>query len=100
MSKYLEKLFANQIHFPKDHENFLYKLFCLVDSLKDKEEIRLSINGGYGKYRDCVKDEGLKGITLDIRWERDWQGYKTVAYHAVIKPKVILAQLDRYCVEG
>ena len=31
MSKYLENLLTNQIHFPKDHANFLYKLFSLVD---------------------------------------------------------------------
>ncbi len=100
MSNYIEKLHADKIHFSKAHANFLHKLFYLVDSLKDEEEIKVSINGGYGKYRDCVKEEDLKGITLDTRWERDRQGYETVSYHAVIKPKVVLAQLGRYFVKG
>ena len=97
MRNYLEKLHANQIHFPKANASFLYNLFYMADSLQDKEEIRMNIYGGYEKYRDCVKEEGLKGITFTIRWERDEEGYKEVAYHAVIKPKVLLAQLDRYC---
>ena len=39
MTSYLEKLQANQIHFPKTYERFLYNLFYLADSLKDEEEI-------------------------------------------------------------
>ena len=40
----------------------------------DEEEIRVNIYGGYEKYRDCVKEEGLKVITVDIRWEWIWNG--------------------------
>ena len=97
MTNYLEKLHANQIHFPKAHANFLYNLFYMAYSLKEEEEIRMNIYGGFAKYRDCVKDEGLKGITFTVRWEQDKQGFKEVAYHAVVKPKVLLAQLERYC---
>lgn len=97
MRNYLEKLHANQIHFPKAHESFLRNLFYTVASLKDEEEIRMNIYGGFEKYRDCVKDEGLKGITFTVQWERDAQGYTEVAYRAVIKPKVLLAQLEKYC---
>jgi hypothetical protein len=97
MSNYLEKLHKNQIHFPEAHANLLRNLFYMVASLKDEEEIRMNMYGGFEKYRDCVKDEGLKGVTFTIRWERDVQGYKKVAYRAVIKPKVVLAQLEKYC---
>ena len=97
MRNYLEKLHANQIHFPKVHANFLRNLFYMADSLKDEEEVRLNIYVGFEKYRDCVKEEGLKGITFTVQWERDAQGYKEVAYRAVIKPKVLLAQLEKYC---
>ena len=97
MRNYLEKLHANQIHFPKAHASFLYNLFNMANNLKDEEEIRMNIYGGFEKYRDCVEDEGLKGITLTVRWERDKWGFKEVAYRAVIKPKVLLAQLEKYC---
>ena len=98
MNSYLEKLHANQIHFPNAHENLMQNLFYLADRLKDEEEIRMNIYGGFEKYRNCVKDEGLRGITFAVQWERDVHGYKEVVYHAVIKPKVLLAQLERYCV--
>ena len=97
MSNYLEKLHANQIHFPKAHASFLRNLFYTVDSLQNEEEIRMNLYGGFDKYRDCVKEEGLKGITFTVQWAPDAQGYKEVAYHAVIKPKVLLAQLEKYC---
>ena len=98
MTNYLEKLHANQIYFPKAHASFLYNLFNMANNLKDEEEIRMNIYGGFAKYRDCVKDEGLKGITFAVQWERDVHGYKEIAYSAVIKPKVLLAQLEKYCV--
>lgn len=97
MNSYLEKLHANQIHFPKTYSQFLHNLFYLTDSLKDEEEIRLNIYNGFEKYRDCVKAEGLKGINLSVKWEQDAEGHKDVAYRAVIKPKVLLAQLEKYC---
>lgn len=97
MNSYLEKLRANQIHFPSAHENLLRNLYCLADRLKDEEEIRMNIYNGFEDYRDCVEDEGLKGITLSVKWEQDENGHKEVVYRAVIKPKVLLAQLDRYC---
>lgn len=50
-------------------------------------------------YRDCVEDEVLKGITLSVKWEQDRNGHKEVACRAVIKPKVLLAQLEKYCAE-
>ena len=97
MSNYLEKLYANQISFPRAYDSFLRNLFYMVECLKDDEEIRLNIYGGFEKYRECVKEESLKGITFTVQWEQDKQGYKVVAYHAVIKPKVLLAQLEKYC---
>ena len=97
MNSYLEKLHANQIHFSKAHENLLRNLFYLADRLKDEEEIRMNIYNGFGKYRDCVENEHLKGIALTVQWERDKHGYKEVTYKAVIKPRVLLAQLDKYC---
>lgn len=97
MTSYLEKLNTNQIHFPKTYARFLHNLFYLVDSLKDEEEIRLNIYNGFEKYRDCVKAEGLKGINLSAKWEQDAEGHKDVAYRAEIKPKVLLAQLEKYC---
>ena len=96
MNNYLEKLHANQIYFPKVYARFLHNLFYLVDGLKDEEEIRLNIYNGFEKYRDCVKAEGLKGINLSIKWEPNAEGHKDVAYHVVIKPKVLLAQLEKY----
>ena len=104
MNSYIENLHANQIHFPNAHENLLRNLFYLADRLKDEEEIRMNIYNGFENYRDCVEDEGLKGITLSVKWEHDRNGHKEVAYRAVInraviKPKVLLAQLDRYCDE-
>ena len=39
MTNYLEKLHANQIHFPETHANLLRNLFYMVASLKDEEEI-------------------------------------------------------------
>ncbi len=97
MSNYLAKLHANQIYFPKAYARFLHNLFYLVDSLKDEKEIRLNIYGGFEKFRDCVREEKLKGITLSFEWELDSEGYKVVAYHAVIDTKVLMAQLDKYC---
>ena len=97
MTSYLEKLHANQIHFPKNYARFLHNLFYMADSLKDEEEIRMNIYGGYEKYRDCVKEEKLNGIKLTSNWERDEEGFRVVAYHAVINTKVLLAQLDKYC---
>lgn len=97
MKSYLEKLHANQIRFPSTHENLMRNLFYLADGLKGEEEIRMNIYNGFENYRDCVEDEGLKGITLSVKWEQDEKGHKEVAYRAVIKPKVLLAQLDRYC---
>ena len=99
MNSYLEKLHANQIHFPSDHENLMRNLFYLADRLKDEEEIRMNIYNGFENYRDCVEDEGLKGITLSVKWGQDANRHKEVTYRAVIKPKVLLAQLDRYCAE-
>ena len=98
MSNYLTKLHANQICFPKANARFLHNLFYMVDSLKGEEEIRLNIDSGFEKFRDCVNEEGLEGITLFSKWERDNWGYKCLAYHAVIKPNVLLAQLDKYSV--
>ena len=96
MSNYLEKLHANQIYFPKAYAPFLYNLFYMAYSLKDEEVIRLNIYGGFEKYRDCVKEERLDGITLTARWE--WEnGYRCVTYQAVINTKVLLAQLEKYC---
>lgn len=97
MTNYLERLHANQISFPKAYDSFMRNLFYMVNSLKDEEEIRLNIYGGFEKYRDCVKEEGLKGIAFTVQWEQDKQGYKEVVYHAVIKPKVLLAQLEKNC---
>ncbi len=97
MVKYLDKLQANLIRFPKSWDPFLRNLFYMAASLKDEKEIRMNIYGGFEKYRECVKDEGLKGITLSFRWETDKYGYKVAAYRAVIKPKVLLAQLEKYC---
>ena len=99
MNSYLEKLHANQIHFPSAHENLMRNLFYLADRLKNEEEIRMNIYNGFENYRDCVEDEGLKGITLSVKWEQDRNGHKEVAYRAVIKPKVLLAQLEKYCAE-
>lgn len=99
MNSYLEKLHTNQIRFPNVHEKLLRNLFYLADRLKDEEELRMNIYNGFENYRDCVEDEGLKGITLSVKWEQDTNGHKEVAYRAVIKPKVLLAQLDRYCTE-
>ena len=99
MNSYLEKLHANQIHFPNAHENLLRNLFYLADRLKDEEEIRMNIYNGFENYRDCVEDEGLKGITLSVKWEKDTKGHKEVTYRAAIKPKVLLAQLEKYCAE-
>ena len=96
MSNYLEKLHANQICFPKAYARFLYNLFYMADSMKDEEEIWLNIYGGYEKYRDCVKEERLDGITLTARWERE-NGYRCVTYQAVINTKVLLEQLEKYC---
>lgn len=98
MTSYLEKLHANQIHFPKTYARFLHNLFYMADSLKDEEEIRMNIYGGYEKYRDCVKEEKLNGVKLTSNWERDEQGYVVAAYHAVINTKMLLAQLDKYYV--
>lgn len=98
MSKYLEKLHANQIRFPEAYATFLQNLFFLVDTLKDEEEIRVEIERGFENYRDCVDYEKLKGITLSITWETK-DDFHYLAYHAVIKPKVLLAQLDRYCIK-
>lgn len=64
MNSYLEKLHANQIHFPNAHENLLRNLFYLADRLKDEEEIRMNIYNGFENYRDCVEDEGLKGNNI------------------------------------
>lgn len=97
MNNYLEKLHANQIHFPIAYDKFLRNLFYMAASLKDEEEIRLNIYGGFEKYRYCVKEEKLNGIKLTNNWERDEQGYRVAAYHAVINTKVLLAQLDKYC---
>ena len=97
MSNYLEKLHTNQIRFPKAYDQFLRNLFYMAGSLKDEEEIRMNIYNGFENYRDCVEDEGLKGITLSVKWEQDINGHKEVAYRAVIKPKVLLAQLEKYC---
>lgn len=91
MSNYIEKLHANQIRFPKAYDQFLRNLFYMADTLKDEEEIRVNIYGGYEKYRDCVENEHLNGIALTVQWERDKHGYKEVTYKAVIKPKVLLA---------
>ena len=99
MSNYLDKLHANKINFPKAYDRFLHNLFYMVDSLKDEEEIRMNIYGGFEKYRNCVKEEGMKGITLFDKWEWDEEGYRVAAYRAVIKPKVFLTQLDKYCAE-
>lgn len=96
MTSYLEKLNANQIHFPKAHARFLHNLFYLSDNLKDEEEIRLNIYNGFEKYRDCVKEEKLNGIKLTSNWERDKEGFRVVAYHAVINTKMLLAQLEKY----
>ena len=63
----------------------------------NEEEIRMNIYNGFENYRDCVDDEGLKGITLSVKWEQDINGNKEVADRAVIKPKVLLAQLEKYC---
>ena len=98
MNNYLEKLHANQIYFPKAYARFLHNLFYLVDGLKDEEVIRLNIYGGFEKYRDCVKEERLNGIKLSINLEQDDGGFKVVAYLAVIDTKVLLAQLEKYCV--
>ena len=100
MSNYVEKLHTNQIYFPKAYARFLHNLFYLADSLKDEEEIRMNIYNGFEKFRDCVKDEGLKGINLSVKWEPNAEGHKDVTYRAVIKPKVLLAQLDKYCAIG
>ena len=100
MTGYLEKLHTNQIHFPKAYARFLHNLFYLADSLKDEEEIRMNIYNGFEKYRDCVKAEGLKGVNLSMKWEQDEEGYRVAAYRAVIKPKVLLAQLGKYCAIG
>ena len=97
MNSYLEKLHANQIHFPNAHENLMRNLFYLADRLKEEEEIRMNIYNGFENYRDCVENEGLKGITLYVKWEKDINGHKEVAYRAVIRPKVLLAQLEKYC---
>lgn len=97
LSNYLEKLHANQIYFPKGYARFLHNLFYMADSQKEEKVIQINIYGGFEKYRDCVKEEGLDGIKLTINLERDEAGYKVVAYHAVIDTKVLLAQLDRYC---
>ena len=64
MSNYIEKLHTNQIRFPKMYDQFLRNLFYMMDSLKTEEEIRMNIYNGFEKYRDCVEEEGLKGITL------------------------------------
>ena len=98
MSNYLEKLHTNQIRFPKAYDQFLRNLFYMVDSLKTEEEIRMNIYSGFEKYRDCVEDEHLNGIALTVQWKRDKSGYKEITYKAVIKPRVLLAQLDKYCV--
>ena len=71
----------------------------MADRLKDEEEIQMNIYNGFENYRDCVEDEGLKGVTLSVKWEQDANGHKEVVYRAVIKPKVLLAQLERYCAE-
>ena len=97
MINYLEKLHVNQFRFPKTYDQFLRNLFYMADSLKDEEEIRMNIYNGFGKYRDCVENEHLKGIALTVQWERDKHGYKEITYKAVIKPRVLLAQLDKYC---
>ena len=96
MSNYVEKLHTNQIYFPKAYARFLHNLFYMADRLKDEKEIRLNIYGGFEKYRDCVKEERLDGITLTARWERE-NGYRWVTYQAVINTKVLLAQLEKYC---
>ena len=98
MSNYLEKLNTNQIRFPKAYDQFLRNLFYMAGSLKDEEEIRMNIYNGFEKYRDCVGDERLNGIVLTVQWKRDKHGYKEITYEAVIKPSVLLAQLDKYCV--
>lgn len=98
MSNYLEKLHTNQICFPKAYDQFLRNLFYMVDSLKDEEEIWMNIYNGFEKFRDCVEDEHLNGIALTVQWKRDKSGYKEITYKAVIKPRVLLAQLDKYCV--
>ena len=99
MNCYLEKLHTNQIHFPNTHENLLRNLFYLADRLKEEEEIGMNIYNGFENYRDCVEDEGLKGITLSVKWEQDTNGHREVVYRVVFKPKVLLARLDRYCAE-
>ena len=96
MSNYLEKLHTNQIRFPKAYDQFLRNLFYMADSLKAEEEIRINIYNGFEKYRDCEENEYLNGIALIVQWERDRYGYKEVTYKAVIKPKVLLAYLDKY----
>ena len=98
MGNYLEKLRANRIRFPESHAGFLHNLFYLADSLKEEEEIRLNIEGGFEKYRECVKEERMEGILLSVRWERV-NGYRCVACRAVIRTKVLLAQLDKYIVK-
>ena len=98
MSNYLEKLHTNQIRFPKAYDQFLRNLFYMAGSLKDEEEIRMNIYNGFEKYRECVEDECLNGIALTVQWERDKHEYKEITYKAVIKPRILLAQLDKYCV--
>ena len=98
MNNYLEKIHTNQIRFPKAYDQFLRNLFYMVDSLKTEEEIRMNIYSGFEKYRDCVEDEHMNGITLTVQWKRDKHGYKEITYEAMIKPRVLLAQLEKYCV--
>ena len=97
MSNYLEKLHTNQIRFPKAYDQLLRNLFYMADSLKDEEDIRMNIFNGFEEDRAAVENEHLNGIALTVRWERDKHGYKEITYKAVIKPKVLLAQLDKYC---
>jgi len=97
MSNYLAKLHTNQIRFPKAYDQFLRNLFYMADSLKDEEEIQMNIYNGFEKFRDFVEDEHLNGIALTVQWKRDKSGYKEIIYKVVIKPKVLLAQLDKYC---
>jgi hypothetical protein len=84
-------LHNHRYKFPKQHERILQRMFVTAASHLEQKEIRVTIVGK-NKYREAIRGCRLKGIRLESVKVNEW----AYEYRAVIRPKILLRQANRF----
>ena len=90
-SGFYEDLHNLRFEFPERHERILQRMLVTAADNLDKNKIQVTVTEK-NKYREAIKGCRLNGIRLESVKVNDW----AYEYVAVIRPKILLRQVNKF----